>query len=131
MSSARIAIVPPATSDHDGGDRERATTAEQPGSRAGGGDADDGGGRPREDHAEPADDPRDDPEPPPLPEREREQADRERRAGERGEVVDAEERRLALPGPTALELVQDAEELQERSERRRGAPRGERDEQRQ
>ena len=55
----------------------------------------------------------------------------ERRAGERREVVDAEERRLALSGPAALELVQDAEELEERPERRRGAPRGEHDEQRQ
>ena len=34
------------------------------------------------------------------------------------------------PGPAALELVQDAEELEERPERRRGAPRGEHDEQR-
>jgi hypothetical protein len=47
-----------------------------------------------------------------------------------GEVVDPEERRLALARPAALELVQHAEELEERPDRRRGAPRGDDDEQR-
>ena len=126
MSSARIAIVPAATRDTTAA---IASARRRPSSQAAapcGRDPDDRGGGPREDHAEPAGDARDHPEPLPLPEREREQADGERRAGERREVVDPEERRLALSGAAALELVQNAEELQERPERRGGAPRGER-----
>ena len=56
------------------------------------------------------------------PQREQGDPDRKRTSGERGEVVDAEERRLALERPLALELVHESGELQQSPGRRRGAP---------
>src|SRR5581483_5390728 len=64
-------------------------------------------------------------EPAPLRERDRGQPDRQRRARERGEVVDAEEGHLPLPRPLALELADGADELEEAPAARGDAPRDE------
>ena len=62
---------------------------------------------------------RDDRRAAPLSERDRRDSDHERRARERGEVLDPEERHLALVGPLALELVHESEEMATRPRRSR------------
>ena len=101
-----------ARAEQDGGDREP--------------HAEDGRHRAREDHAERAGDHAHERPAPPcrpaVPERDPQRAHDERRARERGEVVDADERRLPLARPLALELGDDAEELEEPPRGRRDAP---------
>ena len=63
-----------------------------------------------------------------VSQRDADRADDERRARERGEVVDPDERRLALARPLALELRDDAEELEQAPPGRGDAPRHERPE---